>query len=216
MKIYDKMQQHSEEWYNIRKGKITGSVLTKLISPKTLKISDSKTAEAVLNKIIASKYIIRDSEASMETYAMARGIECEPRARQLYSETTLSEVDEVGFIESDCKRYGMSPDGLVGNDGFIEIKTVNQNKHINAKITNGEFLLIDECYKLQILIGFVLNDNFKYCDFISYNEDFQKDMRLFIFRIHRDEEEVIKVKECLQLLIEKLDKMETKFLNACK
>jgi hypothetical protein len=102
-------------------------------------------------------------------------------------------VDEVAFIESDCGMYGMSPDGLVGDDGFIEIKCPNQTNFFKAKLTQGKSLLIDDCYKLQILIAFVLNDNFKWCDLVVYNEDFPKDIRMFIFRINRDEEEVNKI-----------------------
>jgi len=207
MRIHDNIQQHSSEWHNIRKGKITGSVLKDLISPKTFKVSDSKTAESVLLKIIASKYIIQDSE-DIQTFDMVRGIENEARARELYSKNTLTLVNEVGFIESDCGFYGMSPDGLIGNDGFIEIKCPRQAKHLNGKLTNGQSLLYDDGYILQIMMGFVLHDNLKYCDLISYNEDFVLEHRLFIFRIHRDEEQVQKVKEAITILIEKMNTIE--------
>lgn len=207
MKIYKDIQQHSQEWIDIRKGKITGSVITKLVSPLTLKASDSKTSEAALLKIIASKYAIKDSD-SFETYAMAKGTELEPRARDFYSLETMQIVDEVAFIESDCGMYGMSPDGLVGDDGFIEIKCPNQTNFFKAKLTQGKSLLIDDCYKLQILIAFVLNDNFKWCDLVVYNEDFPKEMRMSIFRINRDEEEVTKLKEAISILIEKMQLFE--------
>jgi hypothetical protein len=212
MKIYEQMKQRSEEWHNIRKGKITGSILKDLISAKTFKISNSKTAEIALLKIIAGKYVSVDEERP-GTPDKIRGIIGEPIARELYKKKYLPidvELKEVGFIESDCKRYGMSPDGLLSDGGIIEIKCPIQANHLKAKYTNGKYLLEEDGYILQIMMAFILDENIKYCDFISYNEDFKKtDHKIFVFRIERNEEQVDLVKQVLFQALDKLDKIES-------
>jgi hypothetical protein len=63
--------------------------------------------------------------------AMTRGTLDEPYAREKYAEHHAP-VDEVGFIVRDFGKYkiGYSPDGLVGDDGLIEIKSRDPKKHL--------------------------------------------------------------------------------------
>ncbi len=132
MKISN-FDQNSKEWEEIRRGKITASKFGNLITP-TLTIPKSITSKEAICEIIGNAICVDNSD-DFQTFAMARGTECEPRARNLYQQTFLTEVRQVGFVESDCGYYGFSPDGLVGKNGMIEVKRLCQKKHIYCKVT---------------------------------------------------------------------------------
>jgi len=208
MKIYN-FDQNSKEWEEIRKGKITASKFTKLITP-SLEIpfargrkEPTSTAKEAMCEIIGNAICIENSD-DFQTFSMIKGTECEPRARNLYQQTYLTEVKEVGFIASDCGYYGFSPDGLVGENGMIEIKTQCQKKHMYCKVFGFDEWL--KKYKPQILLSMITNPNIQWCDCISYNEDFEDDNRLIVYRYDRNEEEIEKAKVVLDYWVKELKK----------
>ncbi len=218
MKIYNNIVQGSDEWEEIRKGKITGSTFGNLITPANLTKSTSMTAKEALCKIIGNAICVDNSDDEIKTGAMERGIAQESNARDLYVRTYIkplnaeeilvgqneTEVKEVGFVESDCGYYGFSPDGLVGENGMIEIKTQCQKKHIYCKVFGFDEWL--KKYKAQILLSMITNSDIKWCDCISYNEDFEDDNRLIVYRYNRNEEEIEKAKVVLDYWVEELKK----------
>jgi len=204
MKIYSEITQGSDEWLEIRKGKITGSVFGDLITPANLTKATSKTAKEALCKIIGNAICIENTDDDIKTNAMERGIAQEPNARNLYQQTFLTEVRQVGFVESDCGYYGFSPDGLVGENGMIEIKTQCQKKHIYCKVFGFDEWL--KKYKAQLLLSMITNPNIQWCDCISYNEDFEDDNRLIVYRYNRNEEEIEKAKPVLDYWVGELKK----------
>jgi len=109
---------------------------------------------------------------------MERGHEQEPIARMLYEDLYFTEVTNGGFF--DCGFYGDSPDGLVDNDGVIEIKSVIDTTHY-ANIKRGS---IDPSYKWQV-IGHLDCTGREWCDFISYCADFPETSQLIVYRIYR-------------------------------
>jgi len=200
MKIYN-FEQHTAEWDNIRKGKITASVFKSFITPKTLAPINSIIGKKALSKIIASTFCINNSE-DFQSYDMAKGTECEPRARQLYQQRNAIEVEEIGFIEDETGFAGFSPDGLVGEDGMIEIKTQCQKVHFYCKIFGFDEWLKE--YKTQILLSMLVNPKIKWCDCISYNEDFDDDNKMFVHRYKRNDEELEKARIVLDYWINEL------------
>jgi len=200
MKIHT-FDQGSAQWEEIRKGKITASQFANLITPSNLKISNSVSAHKTISKIIASKIAFRDSD-SFETYSMANGIECEPRARFLYQEIYHKKVKEVGFIEDETGYAGFSPDGLI-DDGMIEIKTQCQKEHFYCKLYGFDCWLSK--YKPQILFSMAINNEIQWCDCISYNEDFKDTAnKIIVHRYYRDEEEIAKIRIAINYWIEHL------------
>lgn len=208
MIVHNKLEQGSIEWFEMRKGKITGSILKNMVHSEkmTLKIAKGKEKNPVcynslasiakkeIMKIIAQRYIVYDENDTVEFPRIRddianRGHAGEVIAKNLYSQHNLEFVNEVGFLESECKNYGYSPDGLIGDDGFIEVKTINSGKHLSAKLSGIEAFLIEEDYMPQIMLGFLMNENFKWCDYILYTDSFidEKD-RFSCFRIFRNEE----------------------------
>lgn len=135
--IYRELEQGSQEWLDARCGLLTASVIGKLITPSTLKIASNDTSRGVLNTLAAER-ITRHVDYIHPTFDMQRGTEDEPYARDAYAEHRGVTVEEVGFIVLDTGGYklGYSPDGLVGDDGLIEIKSRRPKEHI-ATILSG-------------------------------------------------------------------------------
>jgi predicted phage-related endonuclease len=110
---------------------------------------------------------------------MLRGKWHEIDARMAYEEHSGNKVDTVGFITNDKWGFtiGYSPDGLVGEDGCIEIKTRKQKYQ-------AETILLDKVpdeYVIQVQTALLVSER-KWCDFISYCGG----MHLYVKRIEPD------------------------------
>ena len=104
-------------------------------------------------------------------------------------EKTLNLVNEVGLIKSDCGNFGFSPDGLIDEEGIIEIKCLEAEAHSEIILDNK--MPLD--YKCQVQGGLWISER-KWCDFIAYNHYHKnEDKKLLIFRIERDEDFIKKL-----------------------
>ena len=181
MKIYN-FEQRTEDWYNIRKGKMTAS------NAETI-IANGKGLETYIYNLMAEYY----SSAEKENYInadMQRGIDLEPEARLEFEFYTDLDVQEVGFIEYN-EFIGVSPDGLVGDDGLIEIKCPNDSIYFKLLLSNN----IKPEYIAQMQMQMYITER-QYCYFVSYNPNFEKS--LYIKKISRDEEMIEKLKKGLE------------------
>jgi len=202
--IYD-IEQGSDEWLRLRLGKLTASRFADVIS-KGRGSAPSKTREAYMYQL-AAEIITGEPQDSFTNKAMEWGNECEPRARAAYEIASGNNVEECAFItHSDW--VGVSPDGLVGDDGLLEIKcpnTVTQIKRVLANKPPAE-------YMAQIQ-GQLWVSGRKWCDFVSFDPRINTDADYFCIRVERDEEyiEALESKceifvQDLKALIEKLSK----------
>jgi exodeoxyribonuclease (lambda-induced) len=107
-------------------------------------------------------------------------------ARKLYELEKDVEIKEVGFIEMD-EFSGASPDGLIGEDGLVEIKSPNDKNHFFIVSTEK----IETKYIWQMQMQMLVTDR-KWCDFVSFNPNFEKE--LVIIRVERDEKKIEKLK----------------------
>jgi putative phage-type endonuclease len=160
--ILPELEQGSEEWFDQRRGIVTASVVGKLLTP-TLKVADNDVSRG-LTSTLAAERITGWTEDSAMTPDMWRGVEHEPYARDLYSEH-FAEVEVVGFMlrEEDDWRLGASPDGLVGDDGGIEIKCPRAKTHLRT-------ILADEVpahYMAQVQSSLLVSGR-KWWDFVSF------------------------------------------------
>lgn len=170
MKIYENMEQGSEEWHKVRQGVLTASEMKLIITP-TLKVAANKEKRTHVYEIAAQR-ITEYTEPKYFNSDMMRGHEDEIDAIEIYSEN-YAPVKTVGFITNDKYGFtlGFSPDGLVDeetapadqDDGFIEVKSRMQ-KHQLATIIADE---VPAEYMLQIQTGMLVTER-KWCDFISY------------------------------------------------
>ena len=181
MKIYN-FEQRTEDWYNIRKGKMTAS------NAETI-IANGKGLETYIYNLMAEYY----SSAEKENYInadMQRGIDLEPEAKIEFQFYTGLDIKEVGCVE--LNEYILaSPDGLIGDDGLIEIKCPNDSIYFKLLLSNN----IKPEYIAQMQMQMYVTDR-QYCYFVSYNPNFEKS--LYIKKINRDEEMIDKLKKGLE------------------
>ena len=194
MKIHN-FEQRTEDWYNIRKGKMTAS------NAETI-IANGKGLETYIYNLMAEYY----SSAEKENYInadMQRGIDLEPEARLEFEFYTDLDVQEVGFIEYN-EFIGVSPDGLIGDDGLIEIKCPNDSIYFKLLLSNN----IKPEYIAQMQMQLYVTDR-QYCYFVSYNPNFEKS--LYIKKITRDEEMIDKLKNGLERGTELIKEIKENF-----
>lgn len=167
---FHNIEQKTDKWFDLRKGKLTASHATEIAANgKGLK---TYTKNIVLELIGVEKenYINSDME---------RGNELEETARLSYEFENGVEVKEVGFItNSDFENVGASPDGIVGIDGGIEIKARNDIKHLSLILGEKTEIPVNQI-QMTLLIT-----NRKWWDFVSFNPNFSKP--IFIERIYPD------------------------------
>jgi predicted phage-related endonuclease len=160
--IYDH-EQGSPEWHEARRGIITASVVGQLITPKTVKVASNDKTRGIAFQLIAER-ITEYVEPSFASFDMEEGHVNEPVARDIYSEHFAPAV-EVGFMVRDDWgfRIGYSPDGVVGDDGLVEIKSRRAKKHLAT-------ILADEVPSenlAQCQTGLMVSGR-KWLDYVSY------------------------------------------------
>ena len=192
MRIYTDIEQGTPEWLDLRKGIITSTVVKSLITP-TFKIAENdKTRKAIWK--LASERITGHLEDSFYSSDMERGHFEEPLARDLYGGAV-----EVGFITNKIGgvTVGYSPDGLVGQNGLIEIKSAKQSIQVE-RIVSG---IVPVEHLPQIHYGMLVSGR-DWCDFISYSNG----MPMQVIRVEKD----LKIQD---VLIEAVQIAETKIQN---
>lgn len=163
LQVFNDIAQGTDEWHALRRGIVTASVVDLLITTKTLKPAANDTSRS-LTAHLAAERITGYTEPTFVSADMERGNFDEPFARGIYSEH-YALVDEVGFMVRDDWGFkiGYSPDGLVGDDGLIEIKSRRQKKHL-ATILADQVPLENMA---QIQCGLLVSGR-QWCDYISY------------------------------------------------
>ena len=166
MKIH-KMDQRSDEWFDIRKGKLTASNAQAIGA-------NGKGLETLVYQLLAEKY--SNNKEHYTNKDMERGIELEDQARMTY-EVERNNVKEVGFIELD-EFVGCSPDGLVGKDGGIEIKCPNDAGFFKLMVNGRD--AIESKYLWQVQMTLYITKR-SWWDLVFYNPNFNQN--ILIFRI---------------------------------
>ena len=164
--------QGSPEWFKARLGIPTSSNFDKLLQVSG---KPSKQRTKYLYRL-AGETITGIAEESYQSDAMLRGKEVEAEARELYQLINGVEVQEVGFCLANG--YGASPDGLVGEDGLVEIKSPLIYSHVSYLIKGG---LVEDYF--QQLQGQLLVTGRKWVDIMSYYPA----LKPLVIRVARDE-----------------------------
>lgn len=173
--------QKSDEWHNIRAGKITASVMEKFFANSSRGDGVfSQGALTELNRIVGERVSGQASINSFYSKATERGNDLEYDARRLYKIKTFSDVVECGFIESDDHTYGCSPDGLVDDDGMIECKGYSDIAN-HVKATRGK----NTDHRIQIQFQLFCSGR-KWCDYVSYYPEAGKGVQISILRHYPD------------------------------
>ena len=204
MQIIKDIEQGTDEWLKLRLGVATASNFDKIITTAG-KESESLKKYALQ---LATELMLEIPEPTFKNDIMSRGNELEALAGEAYQEETFNVVEQITMFKSDCGNFGYSPDGLVGNDGLVEIKFPLATTHFKYLIDNK----MPSDYWQQVQGGLWVSQR-KWIDFISFNSYF-KEKKLFIIRVERDEEFIAKLAELANKVIllrnELLNKLEGK------
>lgn len=171
--------QGSEAWLAVRRGLITGS---KFKDARDKLKSGKPSQKAILYaRNVARERFGGKAESVFQNAAMRMGQEQEPFARQAYETTTGLLAQEAGFAYTDCGMFGLSVDGLVGDDGVIEIKTMVGSDNLFDTVVEEDYsAYMDQC------LGYLLFLDRQWVDLILWAPDLEdQGLGLVIHRINR-------------------------------
>ena len=170
--------QGSQAWLESRMGKATASALSNVMMAKTAAGYQNYMAQLICERLTG------EPVETFKSAAMEHGTETEPQARAFYELDTGNEVVECGFIpHPTLANSGASPDGLIGDDGGLEIKAPQPAKHIK-NLMGGT---IDKAYMLQMQWGMACTGR-EWWDFVSFNQSFPAHLQLHVQKVKRDQE----------------------------
>ena len=173
------MIQGSEAWIDARRGKVTASRVAD-VTAKT-KTGWGAGRANYMAELICER--LTDCTApSFINDAMRWGTETEPQARDAYAALKGVDVMEIAFIDHpEIVMSGASPDGLVGDNGLIEIKCPNTATHLDTLLSET----VPGKYLTQIHWQLACTGR-AWCDFVSFDPRLPPEMQLFTQRIERD------------------------------
>ena len=214
MENLPEITQGSDAWFAQRLGKVTASRVADVIA-KT-KTGYSTSRDNYMAQLVCERMTGVVAE-SFTNSAMQWGTETEPLARAAYEAHADVLVDEVAMIaHPTIEAAGASPDGLVGNDGLLEIKCPNTATHIDTLLTQS----VPSKYNTQMQWQLSCTGR-QWCDFVSFDSRLPKELQLFVKRVPRDtayiqmlEEEVKKFLKELDGKIMKLNELKEKHGNS--
>ena len=189
IRYYWDIEQGTDAWHDARRSRVTASVVKSLLTGKTLKIASNETVRTLAYEFAAQRETGR-TEENFQNYHMMRGHLEEELARDVYNDKHF-EVKQCGFITNDKHdiTIGYSPDGLVDDDGLIEIKSCIQKLQVKRIIEN----IVPSEFMLQIQTGLYVSER-EWCDFISYSNG----MPLFVKRVYPDKDVHAKIVDATQ------------------
>lgn len=191
------MEQGTPEWFEARCGRVTASRIADVMAKTKTGYGAARKnymAQLVIERLTG---MVADSYTST---AMQWGVETEPYAREAYEMQSGNIVEEVGFIEIPQMLAGASPDGLVGDDGLLEIKCPNSATHIET-LLNGK---IDKKYILQMQWQMFAADR-EWCDFVSYDPRMPDNLVYLCIRVERDPPLITEIIGEVQTFLSDLD-----------
>lgn len=198
--------QGSTEWLRLRSGKVTASRIAEVVAKTKTGYSSSRSN--YLATLLVER-LTGEPTDTFQTAAMAHGTATEPEARAVYEFWHNVEVQEVGFIHHPgIAMSGCSPDGVIGEDGLLEIKCPQPAAHIETLLTQT----VPDKYTKQMAWQMAVTGR-KWCDYVSYQPSMPEHMRLFVKRVERDDKLIAELEaEVVKFLAELDDKLAA--LNA--
>lgn len=200
MRIVDDIEQGSDQWKLDRLGKVTASPVKNVLS-KGRGSAPSKMAETYMMELIA-EILTGELKPFFENDAMRWGTETEPQARDMYSvKNNFVAVREVAYVEHN-EFILISPDGLVGDDGLLEIKCPNTTTQLKRALSDD----YSADYKEQIQMQLWVTER-EWCDFVSFDPRLECSAGYLQQRVFRDEEYIKEMKTKVYAFVEKMNKL---------
>ena len=192
------IEQGTPEWHQLRLGKVTASRVADILA--TTRTGPSASRQNYLIEL-ALQRSTGNIEPSYTNAAMEWGTQTEPQARAAYEVETGNFVDQVAFIDHPTIAwFGCSPDGLVGDDGLIEIKCPNSATHweyFKAKKPPQK-------YVIQMQTQLAVTGR-KWCDFVSFDPRMPERSQLLVVRVDRDEAFIAELEEKVKQFLSEVE-----------
>lgn len=189
--IISMCEQKSDEWLELRRGVITASASKDIFSPGM--------RATYVTKLLAEIFVPGANSFEANEF-MQWGIDTEDKARQAYIDKTGNKVAECGFIFKNSEmRVGCSPDGMIGEDGLLEIKCPMTKTHLKY-LKEGA----PKDYIMQMQFQMYCSGR-EWCDFVSFDPRLPVGLQLLIQRIDKDTEIQMKIHACVKKTIEDTD-----------
>lgn len=192
------MEQRSSEWFAARAGRVTAS----RIADMTARIKSGWGASRgnYLAELVAER-LTGIPHGGYVNGAMLRGIETEPEAVIAYEFYSDNTVEPAGFIaHPSIEMSGASPDGLVGEEGCLEVKCPNTSTHIDTLLGRA----VPQKYFLQIQWQLACSGR-KWGDFVSYDPRMPEELKLFVRRVPRDETKIAELEKEVKVFLSEVD-----------
>lgn len=199
-----KVEQGTDEWLTARLGRATASRFGDVLA--TIRTGEA-TARAKYRIELALERSMGMPTERYKSAAMIWGTETEELARVEYQLKTGNIADESGFFQHKTLMAGASPDGLIGEDGLIEIKSREIYNHV--KMLRGN--MVDNSYMPQIQ-GQLWVTGRRWCDFVSFAPELPENAQLFIRRVMRDEDYIRNLESELTRFLQEVES-ETIFIK---
>lgn len=200
----EEILQGSDEWKMLRLGKVTASRVADVVA-KT-KTGWGASRANYMAQLIAERLTGTPAE-SYSNAAMQHGTDTEAEARAAYEFYQGVGVRKICFVPHPViEQAGCSPDGLIGDEGLVELKCPNTSTHISTLLGDGA---IDSKYLCQMQWQMACcGTSRQWCDFVSYDPRMPENMRLFIQRVHRDDKRIAELeREVAGFLLEMKGKL---------
>lgn len=192
--IQYKVEQNSDEWFALRRGKFTASTFKDLFMGE-----NTQGYKDAIYKV-AFERLTNTSPESFTNEYMQRGNELEPEARAWYEFEKNVEVIKAGFFEYN-DWIGASPDGLVGDSGLIEIKCPKFSTMMDYLIKKE----LPKTYFHQVHGQLLVTDR-QWCDFIAYHPSLPK----LVLRVEREKKIDDEILDKLFKAIKEVEQIITK------
>lgn len=172
--------QRTDEWLAERCGHATASKFADVLA--RIKTGEAATRRKYRIQVVTER-LTRNPVQGYQNAAMLWGIQTEPEARMAYEASTGVIVDETGFVKHQKVAWcGASPDGLVSDEGMVEIKCPESTTHLEWMTAGG----VPSEHVPQIQ-GQMWVCGRKWVDFVSYDPRFPEHLQLFVVRVPRDD-----------------------------
>jgi putative phage-type endonuclease len=192
------MDQRTDTWFAARLGRVTASRVHEIMA--TLK--DGKPAAARANYMadIVLERLTGKRAEGFSNDAMDWGTQTEPQARAAYSAKTGELVTEVGFVNHPTLMAGASPDGLVGDDGLVEIKCPTSSTALETLFTQKIAKKYIDQMQWQLLVT-----GRAWCDFCSFDPRLPEHLQCYIQRVPRDNKRIAELETAVAKFLEEVD-----------
>jgi putative phage-type endonuclease len=191
------IQQGTEEWHQLRLGKVTASRVADILA-KTKSGASASRGNYLIE--LALQRVTKTIEESYSNSAMEWGVATEPQARVAYEVSTGNFVDQIAFVNHPTiEGFGCSPDGLVG-EGLIEIKCPNSATHWSYIKANEP----PQKYIIQMQAQMAVTGA-KWCDFVSFDPRMPERSQLLIIRVNRDDEFIAEMENDIKQFLNEVE-----------